>query len=149
MQALTCKDQTATMVAKVLHDDWFGCYGVPVKLHSDQNQNFESQLIREVCALYGVQKTRTSPHPLQENGQTERFNNTLCSSIKLLGVTERRKRPEAMPHLITIYITTPHSVTGISQHILMFGRKPVLRWITRSTTRYSSGTRTTSNSSLT
>ena len=125
-QAVPCKDQTAPVVAKVLRDHWFGCYGVPVQLHSDQGRNFESELIREVRALYGVQKTRTSPYHPQGNGQTERFNHTLCSLIKSLGMTERRKWPDALPHLLMIYNTTPHSVTGISPYTLMFGRKPVL-----------------------
>ena len=87
---------------------------------------FESELIRETCELYGVSKTRTSPYHPQGNGQTERFNHTLCSLIKSLSQTERRKWPDALPHLVMIYNTTPHSVTGISPYTLMFGRKPVL-----------------------
>ena len=125
-QAVPCKDQTALVVAKALRDHWFACYGVPVQLHSDQGRNFESELVRELCSLYGVHKTRTSPYHPQGNGQTERFNQTLCALIKSLGVTERRKWPDALPHLVMIYNTTPHSVTGISPYTLMFGRKPVL-----------------------
>ena len=116
----------ARAVVKMLRDHWFGCYGVPVQLHSDQGRNFESELIREICSLYGVQKTCTSPYHPQRNGQTERFNHTLCSLNKSLSLTERRRWPDAMPHLIMIYNTTPHSVTGISPHTLIFGRKPVL-----------------------
>ena len=65
-QAVPCKDQTAPVVAKVLRDHWFGCYGVPVQLYSDQGRNFESELIREVCALYGIQKTRATPYHQSE-----------------------------------------------------------------------------------
>ena len=125
-QAVPCHDQTAPTVAKVLRDHWFMRYGVPLQLHSDQGRNFESDLIRETCELYGVRKTRTSPYHPQGNGQTERFNQTLCSLIKSLSQTERRKWPDALPHLVMIYNTTPHSVTGISPYTLMFGRKPVL-----------------------
>ena len=47
------KDQTAPVVAMALRDNWFGCYGVPVQLHSDQGSNSERELIREICGLYG------------------------------------------------------------------------------------------------
>ena len=57
-QAVPCKEQTAPVVAKALRDYWFACYGVPVQLHSDQGRNFESELVRELCSLYGVHKTR-------------------------------------------------------------------------------------------
>ena len=40
-QAVPCKDQTAPVVAMALRDHWFGRYGVPVQLHSDQGRNFE------------------------------------------------------------------------------------------------------------
>ena len=122
-RAVPCKDQTAPVVAKVLRDHWFGSY---VQLHSDQGRNFESELIREICGLYGVYKTRTSPYHPQGNGQIERFNHTLCSLIKSLSVAERRRWPDALPHLVMIYNTTPHCITGISPYTLMFERKPVL-----------------------
>ena len=125
-QAVPCKDQTAPVVAKVLRDHWFGCYGIPAQLHSDQGRNFESALIKEICGLYGVQKTRTSPYHPQGNGQTERFNQTLCALIKSLSVTERRRWPEALPHLVLIYNSIPHGVTGIAPYTLMFGRQPML-----------------------
>ena len=125
-RAVPCKDQTAPVVAKMLRDHWFGSYGVPVQLHSDQGRNFESDLIREIGGLYGVHKTSTSPYHPPGNGQTERFNHTLCSLIKSLSVAERRRCPDALPHLVMIYNTPPHCVTGISPYTLMFGRKPVL-----------------------
>ena len=98
----------------------------PCPVALGQGRNFESELIREIRGLYDVQKTRTSPYHPRGNGQTERFNSTLCSLIKSLGTAERRKWPQALPHLVKIYNTTPHSVTGISPYTLMLGRKPVL-----------------------
>ena len=112
--AAACKDQTAATVARVLRDQWFVRYGVPAQIHSDRGSNFESRLVKELCILYGIEKTRTTPYHAQGNGQTERFNKTLCNLIKSLDRQSRRRWPELLPHLIFIYNSTPHCVTGFT-----------------------------------
>ena len=124
--AVPCRDQTAPVVAKTLRDHWFSHYGVPLQIHSDQGRNFEGRLIHELCKLYGVKKTRTSPYHPEGNGQTERFNKTLCSLIKSLDVSERKKWPELLPHIVFVYNSTPHSVTGVAPWTLLFGQQPML-----------------------
>ena len=124
--AVPCRDQTAPVVARALRDHWFVHYGVPARIHSDQGRNFEGCLVRELCQLYGIRKTRTSPYHPQGNAQTERFNKTLCSLIKSLDNKDRRKWPELLPHLIYIYNSTPHSVTGVAPYTLLFGREPTI-----------------------
>ena len=122
--AAPCKDQTAKVVAQVLHDQWFVHYGLPFQIHSDQGRNFESRLVRELCDLYGIRKTKTTPYHPQGNGQTERFNKTLCGLIKSLELKDRKNWPKLLPHLIFVYNSTPHSITGYTPYTLMFGRDP-------------------------
>ena len=124
--AVPCKDQTAPVVAKVLREQWFSHYGVPVQIHSDQGRNFESNLVKELCRLYGVKKTRTSPYHPQGNGQTERYNRTLCSLIRSLDSKDRKRWPELLSHLTFIYNSTPHGITGIAPYTLLFGREPTV-----------------------
>lgn len=69
----TRKQQTPT-VAKLLWEKILVNFGFPQRLHSDQGRDFESRIIRDLCKVAGIEKTRTTPYHPQGNGQTERFN---------------------------------------------------------------------------
>ena len=125
-QATPCSNQLAVTDAKKLRDCWFTVYGIPSRLHSDQGRNFESQLIHELCQLYGIRKSRTTPYHAQGNPQTERFSKTLCGLIKSLDQAHRNRWPDLLSHLVFIYNTTQHCVTGVPPYTLMFGREPCI-----------------------
>jgi transposase InsO family protein len=57
-------DQEASPVVDVLASNVFCRFGMPYELHSDQGSNFDSRLISEICKLFDIIKTRTTPyHP--------------------------------------------------------------------------------------
>lgn len=125
-QAIPIKDQKAPTVARALVQQWFHRFGPPARIHSDHGRNFESTLIRQLCQMYGIQKSRTTPYHPQGNGQCERFNRTLHNLLRTLPVAEKRRWPQHLPQLTFAYNTTPHQTTGHTPYYLMFGHHPKL-----------------------
>lgn len=72
--AFPTHNQQAPTVAKLLWEKILVNFGFPQRLHSDQGRDFESRIIRDLCKVAGIEKTRTTPYHPQGNGQTERFN---------------------------------------------------------------------------
>ena len=86
--AYPSKTQTAQTTARILWDNFICHFGFPEKFISDQGRNFESDLIKELCKIAGVQKLHTTPYHPQGNGQCEGFNSTLCNMLGTLSEEE-------------------------------------------------------------
>ena len=125
-QAYPIRDQKAPTVARVLTEQWFYVYGLPERIHSDQGRNFESELMRQLCHLYGIQKSRTTPYHPQGNGQCERFNRTLHDLLRTLPPAQKARWPHHLPQLLFAYNTTAHSATRATPYELLFGRPAAL-----------------------
>lgn len=125
-QAIPCRSQKATVTGKALYENFFLHYGFPEKLHRDQGRNFESKVVRELCKLLGIKKTRTTPYQPMGNGSVERFNQTL---LKMLGTLEHDQKADWKSHvapLVQAYNATKSDATGFSPRMLMFGWNPNL-----------------------
>lgn len=125
-QAIPTRNQTAQTTARVLFENFFTHYSFPARLHSDQGRNFESGVIRELCRIAGVEKTRTTPYHPMGNGITERFNSTLLGMLGTLDHGGKSNWKDYVKPLVHAYNSTRHESTGFSPHYLLFGWHPRL-----------------------
>lgn len=125
-QAIPMRNETARSTAKALFEQFIVHYGFPSRLHSDQGRNFESAIIRELCDIAKVEKSRTTPYHPQCNGMAERFNQTLMNMIGTLDDERKQNWKAHLPTLVHAYNATRHESTGMTPYFLMFGRHPRL-----------------------
>ena len=107
-------NQEAITVAKKLTDEMFCRFSPPEQLHSDQGRQFESELMKEICKLLNIRKTRTTPYHPQCDGLVERFNRTLLDML----ATTTREHPfdweDQIRKVCMAYNTSVHSSTGFT-----------------------------------
>ena len=76
---------SAEAIAEMLEERVFCYFGVPERIHTDQGAQFESKLMAELCALWGVRRSHTTPYHPQANGVLKRVNRNLedmlCSML--------------------------------------------------------------------
>jgi transposase InsO family protein len=125
-QAYPTKNQLAKTTARVLFDHFIVHYGVPAKIHSDQGRNFESKIIKELCKIMEIEKSRTTPYHPMGNGLVERFNRSLLQMLGTLEADKKKNWKDYLPSVVHAYNCTKHQSTGFSPYKLMFGRDPKL-----------------------
>ena len=123
--AVPVRSTKAKPTAKVLFDLFITHYGFPARLHSDQGKQFESAIIRELCNLAGIQKSKTTPYHPQGN-PVERFNKTLISMLGTLADDKKKNWKAYVGPLVHAYNCTKNDATGYSPFYLMYGRQPRL-----------------------
>eukprot|EP00731_Ephydatia_muelleri_P000948 Em0001g948a len=123
MEAYPIQNQEAITVAQKLVDEIFCRFSVPEQLHSDQGRQFESAVIREICNLLHIEKTRTTAYHPQSDGLVERFNRTLLSMLTTCGRSHPFEREDHIRKVCFAYNTSVQATTGYSPFFLMFGRQ--------------------------
>ena len=101
----------------------FSNYGLPDILHSDQDHNFESSILRQTLEAFGIKKTRTTAYHPQGDDMVECFNRSLLQLLRAY-VERQTEWEQYLPFVLFAYRTAVHTSTGVSPFELMYGRPP-------------------------
>ena len=93
-------------------------HGVIEQIHTDQSRSFDAKLVKEVCEILQIKKTRTTGYHPQSNGLIERFNRTL---IDMLANHQENHPQDWDKHLglaAMAYNSSVHDGTGYAPYFL-------------------------------
>ncbi len=121
VSAVALPDQEAKTVARALIDNVITVFGLPRIIHSDQGRNFESILFHELCKLFDIEKTRTTPYRPQSDGFIERFNRTVLSMLGRYTSRDQKDWDRKLPFVLMAYRSAVHSSVGFSPNEMMLG----------------------------
>ena len=106
-EAYPLRNKEAETVAKVLVEQVFTRFGVPLSILSDQGKEVDGRIMNEVCRLFGIEKLRTTPYKPSTN-QVERFHRTMNSIMQILSASIREIGMFAYPSpwQLTVLVVT-------------------------------------------
>lgn len=104
--AIPCRHQTAKTTAEALYNQFIVHYGIPTRIHSGQGTNFESEIIKKLCLIMGIQKSRTTPYHAMCNGLAKRYNRTLLNMLGTLEPDKKTDWKKYIPSLVFEYNCT-------------------------------------------
>ena len=114
-------DEKAERIVRILHDQVFTLVGPYYTL--TKVGTFESQILGDLCKVFKVTKSHTTPYHPQGDGLVERMNRSLLNLLRTF-VEKEGGWEQHLQLLLYIYRTTKHASTGLSPHEILFGHNP-------------------------
>ncbi len=114
--------QGAELIAETAVNQFFARMGCPLQIHTDQGKNFDGQLLRKLCELLQITKTRTTPYRPASNGQCERYNRTLLFMIRAF-LEKTTEWDVHLQQIASAIRSTVSDSTGETPNRMMLGRE--------------------------
>jgi transposase InsO family protein len=91
-------------------------YGFLKRLHYDTGANFEGELIKELCAMSGMSKSRTTPYHAMSNGMCERMHRTLKDMLGMLNPEQKQDWKTYVAPKVHAYNSINHQSTSYPKY---------------------------------
>ncbi|XP_022836497.1 uncharacterized protein K02A2.6-like [Spodoptera litura] len=116
-----CRKITSADIIQCL-TEIFSRLGNPMTITADNGRQFCSEEFKKFCSERNIILYNTIPYWPQQNGEVERQNRDILKRLKISQV-ENKNWKEALLEYLTMYNSTPHSVTGKTPAELFFKRQ--------------------------
>ena len=124
-EAEAIKNKEASTVAKLITK--VVCRNSDAKvIITDQGREFCNVVNDDICRRLGIDHRRTTAYHPQSNGQTERYNQTLCNSLVKFLNDEQDNWDDFINPVLLAYRTSVHKSTKKTSYFLAFGKEPTL-----------------------
>lgn len=117
-----CRDISSKEMIRLLREI-FSRLGYPVSITADNGKQFVSSEFRAFCTENDIKLYNSIPYWPQQNGEVERQNRDILKRLKICQVEKKFSWKEALLDYMSMYNSTPHTVTGKSPAELFFQRK--------------------------
>ena len=123
IEAFPIKADTAMATARVLWEQIYCRWGLPLSLESDRGTHFTGKIHSDLAKLLGIKHHLHIAHHPQSSGGVERINRTLKMSLKKMVLDKGPDWAQNLPAILMSLRGINHKSTGYSPHELRTGRR--------------------------
>lgn len=113
---------TAVDVARALYERWISLFGTPEIIHTDRGTEFENRVIYELCSMFGIRKSKSSPYYPAGNGMIERLFRTAKDMLYATMKDTGKNWSTILPTVEMALRCTEHSALKFSPYEVVFGK---------------------------
>lgn len=117
-----CRDISSKEMIRLLKEI-FSRLGCPVSMISDNGRQFVSEEFNSFCKGNNIKLLHSVPYMPQQNGEVERQNRDILKRLRICQAEGNKNWKEALLDYLSMYNSTPHSVTGQAPAEMFFRRK--------------------------
>jgi transposase InsO family protein len=120
--AIPLENQEVNTVAEAFVIKVCLIHGIPQIILTDHGTNFMSQVFKQSCKLFKIQKVTSSAYHPESNGSLERSYKVLVEYLRCICAEKQSEWEKWIPFAIFVYNTTPHTATKFTPFELVYGR---------------------------